>query len=235
MKNKIKTLVVLFTIFISNTTYSQLIVTNPFAGTFTWSTNGNVISFPYNGLPITDVSVGNFNKVNVVSSSSSGNFRASGWSTNSIIDPTKYFEFSISVLSGTTLNISNINFGIGRSSTGPLKYEWRSSIDNYASAITNYSTLNTNLTLTNGTVSTPDLNSSWLNNVVSFSDITGVENITFRFYGFGSKTNSGTGGFQGSLTFNGESVSVIPEPSTVGLLVLSGIGLLAYRIRARIS
>lgn len=235
MKNKIKILTIALSIFINTSAYSQLLVTNPFTGTFTWGTNGNVTNFTYNGSSIPDITVSNFTKVNVISSSSSGNFRASTWSTNSIADLNKYFEFSIASTPGTTLNMSNITFGVGRSSTGPLKWEWRSSFDNYASVITNYSLLNTNITLTNGTLSTPDLNSSWLNNVINLSDITGVENITLRFYGFGAKTNSGTGGFQGNLTFAGESVAVIPEPSTIGLLFLSGVSLIAYRIRSRIS
>jgi hypothetical protein len=233
MKNKIKILIVLFTIF-SNTTYSQLFATNPFTGTFNWGTNGNVTNFPYNGVPITDIVVNNFTKVNVVTSSSAGNFRASSWSTNPVVDPNKYFEFSLSSSPGTTFNMGNITFGIGRSSTGPLKWEWRTSLDNYAATVTNFVTVNTNLTITDGIISVPDSNASWLNNIISFSNAIGVENISFRFYGFGAKTNTGTGGFQGSLTFDGESISVIPEPSTVSLLLLCGIAALGYRIRSKI-
>lgn len=234
MKNKTKTLAVLFAIFISNSTYSQVIVTNPFSGIFTWGTNGNVTNFPYNGSIIPDVSISSFTKVNTVSSSSSGNFRASSWSTNAIPDLNKYFEFSIAAATGTTINMGNITFGIGRSSTGPLKWEWRTSLDNYAVAVTNFVTVNTNLTITNGTISVPDLNGSWLNNIISFTNMVGIENITFRFYGFGSKTNSGTGGFQGSLAFDGESIPVIPEPSTMSLLLICGIAALGYRMRSKI-
>jgi hypothetical protein len=233
MKNKIKILIVLFAIF-SNTTYSQLFATNPFTGTFTWGTNGNVTNFSYNGVPISDIVVNNFTKVNVVTSSSAGNFRASSWSTNPIVDPNKYFEFSLSASPGTTFNMGNITFGIGRSSTGPLKWEWRTSLDNYATTVTNFVTVNTNLTITDGIISVPDSNASWLNNIISFSNAISVENISFRFYGFGAKTNTGTGGFQGSLTFDGESISVIPEPSTVSLLLLCGIAVLGYRIRSKI-
>lgn len=233
MKNKTKILTLLFALFISTSAYSQLLVTNPFTGTFGWSTNGNVTNFIYNGLPISDVTVSSFTKVNVTSSSSSGNFRASGWSTNITPDVTKYFEFSLTAAPGTSLNMNNITFGIGRSSTGPLKWEWRSSADNYAFAATNYTTINTNLTLTNGTISVPDLNSNWINNVISFSEISNTDTITFRFYGFGAKTNSGTGGFQGNLTFTGESISTIPEPSTLGLLVVPAAAIFGYRMRNR--
>lgn len=235
MKNKIKTLIVLFTIFISNTTYSQVLITNPFTGTFNWLTNGNVNSFVYNGAIIEDVSVGNFNKINVTTSSSSGNFRATSWTTNATPDLSKYFEFSLTAATGTKINMGNISFGIGRSSTGPLKWQWRSSIDNFATVATNYVSVNTNTILTDGTISVPDLNSNWLGNVISFSNTTGFENITFRFYGFGAETNSGTGGFQGNLTFIGESVSVIPEPSVVSLLMICGIFAVVCRMKSRLS
>ena len=234
MKNKTKILAVLFAMFISNSTYSQVIVTNPVSGIFTWGTNGNVTNFPYNGSIITDVSVSSFTKVNIVSSSSAGNFRASSWSTNAIPDLNKYFEFSIAAATGTTINMGNITFGIGRSSTGPLKWEWRTSLDNYATTVTNFVAVNTNLTITDGIISVPDSNASWLNNIISFSNAIGVENISFRFYGFGAKTNTGTGGFQGNLAFDGESISVIPEPSTVSLLLLCGIAILGYRLRSNI-
>lgn len=233
MKNKIKILTIAFSIFISTNVYSQLFVTNPFTGTFTWGTNGNVTNFSYNGLPIPDMTVSNFTKVNVVSSSSAGNFRASSWSTNPIGDLLKYFEFSLTASPGTTFDMGSINFGIGRSSTGPLKWEWRTSYDNYASAATNFVTINTNLTLTNGTISVPDLNSSWTNNTISFPEIDNVETITFRLYGFNSKTNTGTGGLQGNLTFSGATISTVPEPSTISLLFLSGLATLGYKMRSR--
>lgn len=231
---KTKILVLLFALFLSTSAYSQLLVTNSFTGTFTWGTNGNTTNFSYNGLSITDVTVSGFTKVNVTSSSSSGNFRASAWSTNATADLTKYFEFSLTAAPGTTLNMSNITFGIGRSSTGPLKWEWRSSIDSFAAAATNYTTINTNLTLTNGAISVPDLSSSWSSNTVSFSDIITMDTVTFRFYGYGAKTNSGTGGFQGNLTFTGESIAVIPEPSTFSLLIAPAVALLGYRMRLRL-
>ena len=231
MKNKIKTLIVLFTI-ISNTAYSQLFVTNPFTGSFNWATNGNVTTFPYNGLLISNVDVGNFTKVNLTTSSSSGNFRASSWTTNSIVDTSKYFEFTLTANPGTTINMSSINFGVGRSGTGPTKWEWRTSVDNYATVSSNYVTINTNLTLTGGTISVPDVNSGWTNNTLGFQDFDNLNSITFRFYGFASEAIAGTGGLQGNLTFAGESVSVIPEPMTIQLLLV-GLALLGYKVRSR--
>lgn len=230
---KTKTLALLFALFLSTSAYSQLLVTNSFSGTFTWGTNGNVTNFSYNGSAITNVTVSSFTKVNVTSSSSSGNFRASAWSTNATADLNKYFEFSLTASPGTTLNMSNITFGIGRSTTGPLKWEWRSSIDSFAAAATNYPTINTNLTLTNGSISVPDLNSSWTNNTVNFSDIANVGTVTFRFYGYGAKTNTGTGGFQGNLIFIGESVETIPEPSTLSLLIVPAAAIFGYGMRSR--
>ena len=58
------------------------------------------------------------------------------WSTNNSIDLNKYFEITITPDSGYNLNISDINFGERRSSTGIRNYEVRWSIDNFTSSIT---------------------------------------------------------------------------------------------------
>jgi autotransporter-associated beta strand protein len=177
----------------------------PFDGTYTFGTNGNVSSFPYNGTPVTGLDVSDLTKNGVTSTSSSGNFRASGWSTGSTIDTGDYFEFTLTADSGFQLDLTSISFGIGRSATGPVNWEWRSSADGFASTISTYTSLNADLLSNGGVLTAPDLNSSWTGNVLdlSGSPYQDLTTITFRFYGYTTEGAAGTGGFQGPLSFSG--------------------------------
>jgi len=216
--------------------------TNSFSGSFTntFGTNLPPNPYPYNGLPIDDVTVSDLNKVGITNQSSTGNFRGSSWAldpsvTNRTgsIDLGKYMEFGLTADVGTTLNMSNITFGIGRSATGPRDWEWRSSLDNFASALTNYSSLNAGLSEALGVLTVPDANSSWTGNVLDLSggSFDNLSSITFRFYGYNAESAAGTGGLQGTLSFTG--ASVVPEPSTYALLALSGLALAGYAARRR--
>lgn len=177
----------------------------PFDGTYTFGANGNVSSFPYNGTPVTGLDIGDLTKNGVTSTSSSGNFRASGWSTGSTIDTGDYFEFTLTADPGYQLDLTSITFGIGRSATGPVNWEWRSSADGYTSTISTYTSLNADLLNNGGVLTNPDLNSSWTGNVLdlSGSEYQDLTTITFRFYGYTTEGAAGTGGFQGPLSFSG--------------------------------
>jgi hypothetical protein len=218
------------------------LITNNFSGTFSFAgTVGFTNSLPYNGTAIADVLVGDLTKNGVTDSSSTGNFRGSAWALDDapvggltgLIDLGKYFELTLTADPGTTLNMTSVTFGIGRSATGPRTWEWRSSVDGFASAITTFSNLNAGLTEASGVITNPDANSSWTGNVLDLSapSFSGLSTISLRFYGYNSETNAGTGGFQGNLSFSG--ASVVPEPSTYALLALAGAGLAGHMIRRR--
>ncbi|MEX1116585.1 MAG: PEP-CTERM sorting domain-containing protein [Akkermansiaceae bacterium] len=206
-------------------------------GTYSFGADGHVETFAYNGAAITGVTVGNLVKVGVTSSSSSGNSRASNWPTGATtesnaftgtIDPSKYFVFTLAALGGYTLDMSSITFGVGRSTTGPRQWEWRSSANNYASAIETYTSTTAGLTLVSGVLTNPDTNSSWTGNVLDLSaeaykDLT---NISFRIYGYNSESTVGTGGLQGDLNFD---VTAVPEPTAVFLGAFGLLGLLRRR------
>ena len=120
------------------------------------------------------------------------------------IDLTKYFQFSLTAAAGYTLDLTSLNFGLGRSGTGPRNFQWRSSADTYGSALSNYSTLATGVANSSGVLSIGDVTSTTLtNNVLSLSSLTGLSSITFRFFGYNSEATSGTAGLQGPLTFAG--------------------------------
>jgi hypothetical protein len=212
-----------------------------FSATFTFGADGNVASFAYNGGTIPGVSLSDLTKVGVTTSSSSGNFRASVWPDGATtgsdaftgsIDLGKYFEFSLTAASGYTIDLATIEFGIGRSGTGPRQWEWRTSADAYANALNSYSSVTSGLTNTAGVLTNPDTNSSWTGNVLglSHSNFQNVTSITFRFYGYNSEAAAGTGGLQGPLTITGQA---IPEPATyaaiLGIAVLGGAALARRR------
>jgi hypothetical protein len=219
------------------------LVTNSFTATFTWGSANNVASFPYNGTAIDDLTIGNAEKVGITTSSSANNFRATNWaldtssgpdfSLTGVVDLGKYIQFTLTADAGATLNMTSIDFGVGRSATGPRQWQWRSSVDDFASILSNYSSLNASLSESGGVVTNPDANSNWAGNVLDLSDASfqGLSSVTLRLYGYNSETNTGTGGLAGVTTFDG--AMVVPEPSTYALLALSGLALAGYAARRR--
>ncbi len=185
-----------------------------FSGTYTFTgTTGNVASFDYNGDPITDLTVAPITKVGITTSSSTGNFRGTDWPTGTptgidtftgSVDIGKYIEFTLAATPGKVINFPTITFGVGRSSTGPRQWQWRSSVDSYATPIP-VTTVASGLTHSAGVLTNPDTNSSWTGNIIQTSG-TAYENlssITFRLYAYNAETTAGTAGLQGALTFGG--------------------------------
>jgi fibronectin-binding autotransporter adhesin len=191
-----------------------------FTGTYTFTgTTGTNNPFAYNGTDIANLAEGGLSRSNLSVSSSSGNFRASGFALDPVVgtltgtnDPSKYFQFSLTADSGFTLSMTNINFGVGRSATGPRTFVWSSSVDSFATIITNY-TVPANVTNNAGVITIGDVTSTTLTNIVldlsaaSFQSLTA---ITFRFYAYNSEASGGTGGLQGPLSFSGSLLNTNP-------------------------
>ena len=205
-------LVVVLLAFSGTVAPSALQAATTFTGSYTFGTGGNVSSFAYNGTAIPNVTVGNLLKVGVTSSSSSSNFRASNWALDPVtigdldgsIDSSKYYEFSLTAASGYTLDMTSFTFGVGRSGTGTRSFQWRSSLDNYATAFSNYTTLASGLSNTSGALSyIADATTAQTGNVLNLSSLTGLSGVTFRFYGYNSESTGGTGGLDGPFTFAG--------------------------------
>ena len=183
----------------------------PFSNaSYTFSTNGNVASFAYNGSPVANLTIGNIVKSSgITTGSSSGNFRASGWTTNSSLDASDYIGFTLATAPGQSLNLTSFNFGVGRSGTGTRAWAWYFSTNGFTNSaiLTNYTSLAAGLTNTAGVLSHADDNSSWTNNVLSLSSLTNLTNAEFRLYSWSSEANSGTAGLQGPFAFSGSIVS----------------------------
>ena len=174
----------LFVFTLTILTISMAWAQTTFTATYTFGTNGNVQSFAYNGTTYAGITMGNIDKVGVTSSSSSGNFRATGWPTGASLDTGKYIGFTISAASGYKFTVSSIQFGIGRSGTGTRQSQWRGSYDSYGSILNNYTALNTGLTNSSGVLTNPDADSYWTGNTLTLgSDYANITtNCGFRFY-----------------------------------------------------
>ena len=179
-----------------------------FTGSFSFAGGGNnVTSFPYNGTGIPNLTVSPLTKVGVTTGSSTGNFRASNWPLNTApgIDAGKYFEFTLTAASGYTFDLADLNFGIGRSATGPVDFEWRSSLDSYAAALSPYTSVGTNTTATGGVLTLTDSSQNRTGQVLDLGggSFDGISTVTLRFYGSAAELTGGTGGLATSLDFSG--------------------------------
>lgn len=186
----------------------------PFTATYTFGSDGNVASFVYNGTSYAGITMGNLEKVGITSTSSSNNFRGSGWSLTDI-DTEKYIGFTISAVTGYKFTVNSISFGIGRSGTGTRDSQWRGSHDSYATAIDNYTSLHSSLTNTGGVINNPDASSGWTGNVLdlgtTYQDIT--DSSGFRLYMYNAEATGGTAGLQGTITITGTYHLIGADPT----------------------
>jgi autotransporter-associated beta strand protein len=188
-----------------------------FSGTNTFgASGGNTNSFAYNGTGIANLTVGNLVMGSGIGpTSSSGNMRATNWTTAASLDLNDYIGFSLTAASGFSLSMTDFNFGVGRSGTGTRNWAWYWSTDSFASSqiLTNYTTLATNaggLVNTNGVLSNPDSNSSWTGNVLSLGSLTNLSSVEFRLYSWASEGAAGTSGLQGPFAFSGSLLNTNP-------------------------
>ena len=186
------------------------VIGQSFTGSFSFAgTNGDVTTLAYNGTQISNLTVSSLVKTGVDNSTSSNNFRATNFSTGSTnagaaggnIDLNKYFEFTITSTSGLSILNPTLTFGVGRSGTGPRRFQWRWNIDSYASPL-NVTTINSSITHSSGIIETPDANAGYTGNIIN-ATTSNRSSITFRFYPYGAEATTGTGGLQGNLTFGG--------------------------------
>jgi hypothetical protein len=188
--------------------------------TYSFGSGGNTNSFNYNGTTMPNLVVSALTKNGVTSSSSTNNFFASAWGTGSVnngaaggtLDSSKYFQFTITAGQGFTVTNPSITFGVGRGNTGPRQFQWRSSLDNYATAIP--VTTRSSSTGSGNVLQMTDSTTSRTGNTVSLTT-SGQSQITFRFYAYGAESTSGTnsvGGLAGNLTFSGTLVEIPASP-----------------------
>lgn len=221
-----KFLLPILTLAVASSAFAQ----SAFTGTYTFtSTTGTNNPFAYNGTDIANLTESALSRSNLPVSSSSGNFRSTGFALDAVVgsltgsyDSTKFFQFSLTADSGFTLNMSNISFGLGRSGTGPRSWAWASSVDNFAAFTGNYSSLgasglfSTNVSATNpaGAIFfTTDSSATTGTNIVldlSGASFQSLTSVTFRLYGWNAEGTAGTGGLQGPMSFSGSLLNTNP-------------------------
>jgi hypothetical protein len=139
-------------------------------------------------------------RVGLTGGSSGSRYSSSGWSTTA-----NYMTATLTAASGYLVNLNGttVTGTWGSSNTGPISYDVRSSVDNFATSIGTFNSSSSSAT------SSITLPSSNFNN---------LSTITFRFIGSSTAANgtttasTGTGG-PSSLVFNGD---VIIAPSITG-------------------
>jgi len=189
-----------------------------FTATYTFTgTTGNVASFAYNGTAYAGITPSAIVKAGIVTSSSSGNFRGTGWSTTASVNTADYIGFTIDAVAGYKYTISTITFGVGTSGTGPGNWQWRSNSDSYVAALSNYTTLSSGLTNASG-VLTGTKGTAYTGTVLdvsaTFSNLTSQSG--FRLYGYNAAA-AGTGGLQGPITITGTyQVAAVPTIAVTG-------------------
>lgn len=117
-------------------------------------------------------------------------YNASSWSTDTTLDLTNYFEFTLTPNSGYEINFVSFVYTGQVSVTGPTSFAFRSSLDTYS----------TNIGTPTATGVTINLSSATYQNIST--------PVTFRIYAWNAIAGTGTFSIN-DFTFNG-TVSAIP-------------------------
>jgi len=196
MKFKVGAVVLLLTFALPS--FGQSIWTNPITGT-----NPGLTS-PYTtgdvkdaNIAVSGISRGSANGGNVANN----RYNANNW-TGGVFTPTRCFEWTLTPNAGYRIDFSSLVYSAQISSTGPVLYALRSSVDGFASNIGTV-TMGTNVTIS----------------LASFAGITGA--ITFRMYAHTASSGSGTFSIN-DFTFNGSVNSTCPSVVLTSVLPTNG-------------
>jgi hypothetical protein len=167
-----------------NAVLAQSIWTNPITGSNPNSTNPYILGQTVdNNITVSGIERGS----GITGNAGNDRFNATSWTTTGL-DIDNYFSFTLTPAAGYKINLSSFEFTLQRSSTGPMNYSLRSSIDNFGSDIS------TAAFPMAGTLQAVTLSGTAFQNITSA--------ITFRIYGYNAGTGSGTASVN-DFTFNG--------------------------------
>lgn len=167
-----------------------------------------------------------------ISSTGAGNsFNSKGWNPGAFNQNDKYFTFTIKAVDDFELNLTDLRAAMNGSNTGPRNGRWGYSLDGGTTF-----TMSSDYTI-------PYAAPGSLNVVWDFDDFTTTNAVVFRYWGWGpisiagGATNASAGteridAISGDdLIVNGTITQVIPEPSTICLIGLGLLGLVAFARR----
>jgi hypothetical protein len=178
-----------------NAGLAQSIWTNSITGTNPNSTN------PYTTGQIVDANItvsGIGRGSGITGNAGNDRYNATAWTTSGL-DTTDYYTFTLTPAANYKINLSSFEFTLQRSSTGPVNYALRSSIDNFASNVS------TGLFPMAAALQTVVLSGAAFQNITS--------DITFRIYGYTAGTNAGTASVN-DFIFNGTTNTLATEEFT---------------------
>lgn len=174
---------------IGNASLAQSIWTNPITGSNPNSTDPYIIGQTVDAT-ITVSGIGRGS--GITGNAGNDRYNATAWTTSGL-DLTDYFTFTLTPAANYKINLSSFEFTLQRSSTGPVNYALRSSIDNFASDIS------TGAYPMTAALQTVDLSGAAFQNITSA--------ITFRIYGYNAGSNVGTASVN-DFTFNGTTTTL---------------------------
>ncbi|MBG9377236.1 hypothetical protein I5907_13425 [Panacibacter sp. DH6] len=187
-----KTRCVLLALFVVNfqTLYSQ-IWSNPITGS-----NPNTVN-PYTAGDnvVANLSVSGIGRsAGIAGANANNRYNANNWGTGTSIDLTKYFSFTLTPSAGYEMGLNDLIINLQTSSTGPLSFSLRSSLDGYTTDIGTFT--NAGGSTTNFSI---DLTATL------FQDLTAP--VSFRLYGWNASGTTG-GCSINDFEFNGYVVPV---------------------------
>jgi len=180
-----RTFLLVVLLMMTSLSWGQSIWTNTIDGTNPSETN----PFTDGDVKNANITVSGIGMTGLQSNAGNNTYNAKNFPTSSNINTGSYFSFTLTPNTTYAINFASLVFSRQKSSTGPVTWAIRSSIDNYAA--------NIGSTFTPGTssgIETIDLSNT------SFQNITSA--VTFRIYGWDADTANGTGRIS-DFTFNG--------------------------------
>jgi hypothetical protein len=208
-----------------------LSLASPFTVTYTFTGSpGNQVSEPVDANPVGALFSAITRGPGIAPIAGMNSINSDGWSTGFAIDLNDYYEWTITPSAGFELDVTDLEFSMRRSGTGPRLFELRNSLNGFATPF--------------GSASIADVT----DNIRLGFNVPGGFNgslnltspITFRIYGYGAEGPLGTfrlgialGEVAESLPANlvvGGDLAEAPEPTT---LLLLGAGLSALGLRRR--
>ncbi|UPT71115.1 MAG: hypothetical protein M0D53_01470 [Flavobacterium sp. JAD_PAG50586_2] len=174
---------------IGNASLAQSIWTNPITGSNPNSTDPYTIGQTVDAnITVSGIGRGS----GITGNAGNDRFNATAWTTSGL-DLTDYYTFTLTPAANYKINLSSFEFTLQRSSTGPVNYALRSSIDNFTADIS-----------TGAFPMTAALQTVALSGA-AFQNITSA--ITFRIYGYNAGSNVGTASVN-DFTFNGTTTTL---------------------------
>ena len=139
-------------------------------------------------------------------------------SLTGVLEPTIYYQVTLTPQAGKALTLSQITFKSQRSSTGVRTFAVRSSADNYATNLSATATStsvsvqpnNIFFVLTDGTTTAAQISTG---NTVNLTNSNLVNPITFRFYGWNAEAAGGSFSID-DVVFTGSTATADPLSTT---------------------